>query len=167
MTTAGDSFAGPADFRAMLGHEIVEWDPDRAVLRLVLAPRHLNPAGVVHGGVYAALIDSALGMSGIHCVAPGRVRRSVTLSLTTQFLGQASGGTLTATGEKVGGGRSIYFAEGRIVDGEGRVVATGSGSFRYRRGSESPEGVPGEPIPWRPDSLIAPANPNSNSRTNQ
>ena len=126
----------------MLGYEIVEWERDRAVVQLVVGSGHLNLVGVVHGGVYAAIIDAVLGLSGIHCAVAGHVRRAVTLSLTTQFVGQAHAGVLTATGARVGGGTSIFFAEGRILADDSRLLATGTGSFRYRRGSERPEGVP-------------------------
>jgi acyl-coenzyme A thioesterase PaaI-like protein len=73
----------------------------------------------------------------------------MTLSLTTTFVGPARQGVLRATGSVRGGGQKTYMSSGKIVDEQGTLVAMGEGSFRRRRGSESPEGFadnnPGEP----------------------
>ena len=89
------------------------------------------------------LIDTAAGYAGCYCAEPGRTRRAVTLSLTTSFLAPAlAGATLTAKAQRTGGGQSIYFARCELVDETGRLIATGEGTFKYRRGSEDPRGVP-------------------------
>ena len=89
------------------------------------------------------MIDTAAGYAGCYCAEPGRVRRAVTLSLTTSFIAAAmEGAILTAKARRTGGGRSIYFARCELVDDAGRLIATGEGSFKYRRGSEDPKGVP-------------------------
>jgi acyl-coenzyme A thioesterase PaaI-like protein len=70
------------------------------------------------------------------------VRRSVTVSLTTQFLAQVRTGVLTARARVRGGGKHLFMASVEVHDGGGTLVAVGEGVYRYRSGSESPEGVP-------------------------
>ena len=132
----------PSAFQRTIRYRLAEWKPDEAVLVLDLLPRHLNRGGVVHGGVLATLIDTVGGFAGTFCTVPGNKRGTVTLSLTTSFLGQASGGTLRAVGRRRGGGRKIFMASCEIFDAEGNLIAMGEGTYRYRSGSEDPEGVP-------------------------
>jgi uncharacterized protein (TIGR00369 family) len=129
-------------FQQLLGYRLAEWDADHAVLELTIEHKHCNRAGVIHGGVLSTLIDTACGFSATWCPHAGRVRRVVTLSLTTTFTGQARHGTIRAVGRKKGGGSRIVFCAAEVLDGDGRLVAMGEGSFRYRSGSEAPEGVP-------------------------
>ena len=142
---APDPFLGgepPSGFQRNTGYRFAAWSEGRAELVLPVRPRHLNRAGVVHGGVYMSLIDTACGFAGCHCPHPGRRRIAVSLTLATSFVGQCSGGTLRVVGEARGGGRRIFVATAEVFDDGGRLLALGEGSYRYRRGSESPEGVP-------------------------
>ena len=129
-------------FQALIGYRIVEWSEGLAVAELAVGPRHLNRSGVLHGGVLTTLIDTVCGYAGCYCPVPGRVRRAVTLSLTTNFTGQVGEGVLKAIGRKQTGGRRIFYCSGEIFDGNGALVAVGQGTFRYRSGSESETGVP-------------------------
>lgn len=130
------------DFKDLLGHRIANWKPDQATVELVIGPQHLNIAGTVHGGVLAALVDVAGTVSGLYCTTAGNVRRAVTLSLNTNFTGQASGGRIRAVGRKRAGGTSIYFASVEVTNEQGQIIALGETVNRYRKGSETPHGVP-------------------------
>ncbi len=129
-------------FQDLLGYHLAEWSEGRAVLELRAEARHCNRAGVVHGGVLATLIDTVCGFSATFCPHPGRVRRVVTLQLTTSFTGQARHGLIRAIGHKKAGGSRIVFCSAEVLDEHGTLIAMGEGTFRYRSGSESPEGVP-------------------------
>lgn len=129
-------------FQDLLGYRLAEWEDGRAVLELEVLPKHGNRAGVLHGGVLATLIDTACGFAATWCPHPGRARRVVTLQLTTSFLGQARHGLVRAVGTRKASGSRIVFCAAEVFDEHGRLIATGEGTFRYRSGSESPEGVP-------------------------
>lgn len=137
MTVAVDS-----GFQELIGYRIVEWSEGLAIVELVVGPQHLNRSGVLHGGVLTTLIDTVCGYAGCYCAVPGRVRRAVTLSLTTNFTGQVGGGLLTAIGRKQTGGQRIFYCSGEVFDADGALVAVGQGTFRYRSGSETETGVP-------------------------
>ena len=112
------------------------------VLELELQPRHLNLGGVIHGGVLTSLLDIVLAQAGTYCPYPGRMRKAITLSLTTTFTGQCSGGTIRVTGRKRAGGTRIFNSTGEVHDDKGSLLAIAEGTFRIRSGSDKPEGVP-------------------------
>ena len=126
---------GPG-FMAAMGFRLTEWGDGHAVIEVALGPDHLNMRGVVHGGVLAALLDSAISWCGLWDPDPARERRCLTLSLTTTFVGQATGGTLRAVGRRRGGGRKIFQATAEVLDEAGTLVALGEGVLRLRSGSE-------------------------------
>src|SRR5262245_32338544 len=50
-------------FAQTLGYDIVEAANGRVVVAAVPTAAHLNPAGTVHGGFAATLLDSAMGLA--------------------------------------------------------------------------------------------------------
>jgi uncharacterized protein (TIGR00369 family) len=117
-------------FNVLLGYRLAEWRDDFARLELALEPKHLNRSGVVHGGVLATMLDVTLGYAGVFSAEPGKLRRAVTLSLTS-FLGQAKSGLLNCVARRRGGGRTIFMATGEVLDESGNAIAIGEGTFRY------------------------------------
>src|SRR5262245_42300009 len=83
-----------------LGIRMVHWELDACRLELDLEPRHKNGLGVVHGAVYAALIDVACAHAGIYCTVPGNRRSGTTASLNVSMMGAAKDGTLSVTARK-------------------------------------------------------------------
>ncbi len=132
-----DPHYSDSPFLALLETALEEWGEGHASVGLLLRPHHLNRSGVVHGGVLATLLDHAGGLSGLHCSVPGRKRYGMTLSLTTSYLRQSRAGKLTAVGRRVSGGSKIYFATSEVRTDTGDLLATASGVYRYRSGSES------------------------------
>ena len=121
------------NFADLIGYRLTAWSEGAAEISFEADDRHLNRAGLVHGGVLATAIDAACGFAGCYQAPPGQGRRALTLSLTTQYLRQVAAGTrLTATAKRSGGGRTIFFSSCEVRDPEGLLVATGSGTFKYR-----------------------------------
>lgn len=140
-----DLFLGaepPSGFQRNMGYRFAAWREGCAELVMPVRPHHLNRAGVLHGGVLMSLIDTACGFAGCYCPHPGRTRVAVSLSLTTSFVAQCSGGAVRTIARARGGGRRIFIATAEVFDDGGRLLALGEGTYRYRRGSEAPEGVP-------------------------
>lgn len=127
----------------MLGYRLVEWQNERAVVEIDVASQHCNRAGILHGGVLATLLDTASGYACCYCPVPGNIRRCLTLSLTTQFMGQAGNGDIVRVeAHRQGGGRKIIFTTATAYNGKGEIIASATGTFRYHRGSEDAAGVP-------------------------
>jgi uncharacterized protein (TIGR00369 family) len=94
----------------------------------------LNRQGIVHGGIHATLLDTAMGYSGCFTGDPARRVLALTLSLTVNYLSTVKGMRLVAEARRTGGGRATFFASGTLTDDEGGEIAAASGVFRYRSG---------------------------------
>lgn len=132
MTDQPDPHVPPDGFAVLVGYRLVDWSSDTATVTLPVDRRHLNRSGVVHGGVLTTLIDAACGYAGCWTPADAPPRRAFTLSLTTQFIATPRGVTLTCIARCRGGGTRIFFAAADVTDDDGRLVAAGEGTFRYR-----------------------------------
>lgn len=90
--------------------------------------RHLNINEVVHGGVYATILDTAMGAAVVSLLSEGET--TATTSLYVEFLRAArEGDTLTARGEVLRRGRHIAFAEGNLVDADDRRLSQARGTW--------------------------------------
>ena len=128
MTTA-TSLGSP--FANLLGLVIDKWDTAEVRLRLPNRPETRNVAGAVHGGAIATLIDMAGSMAGCYSDDPQTRRRVVTLNLSVNFVGPAGDGPVFAEGRRRGGGKTVYMSTVEVTDVDGRVVATGHGTFKF------------------------------------
>ncbi len=100
----------------------------RCVVSGKVEARHLNINGVVHGGVYATILDSAMG--GAVVTTLDEDETTATTSLYIEFLRPAiEGQILRATGEVVRRGRHLAFVEGNLVDGDGTRLSQAHGTW--------------------------------------
>lgn len=116
----------------LIGHRVTSVEPGRAEVTLDVREAHCNRGGGVHGGIYCVLMDTVGGFAGIHTTDPDAMRTFITLTLTTNYLGQPQGRRMIATGRLRAGGRSTFFSDMEIHDELGNLLATGSGTFKYR-----------------------------------
>ena len=114
------------------GITILDWQDNLASLKVDLTHDHLNPLGLVHGGLYASMLDVVLAMSGSYRPAPEGLYPGLTLSLTTQYIAplQLEDGFALAEARRTGGGKSVFFAVGEVLSPAGRVIASASGVFK-------------------------------------
>jgi len=123
----------PYPLQRLMGFEVTEWSEGFARVELPLdSDRHGNRYGIPHGGVHATLIDTACGYAGCWTGDPARPRMAMTLSLTINYVGRASGERMIAEARVTGGGRRSFFADAQVRDETGRLVATGTATLRYR-----------------------------------
>ena len=122
-------------FNQYNGIIILDWQDSIASLQVDLTHDHLNPLGLVHGGLYASMLDVALAMSGSFQPAPEGLYPGLTLSLTTQYIAplQLEDGFALAKARRTGGGKSVFFAEGEVLSPDGRLIASASGVFKPGR----------------------------------
>ncbi len=114
-----------------LGVEIDDARPGWVRLRVDVRDALRNgPAAPVHGGVYSALVDMAVGgaLSTLGEAAEGGVNQT-TLDLNVSFLAAATGGSLFAEGRLLRRGRSIVFGEATITDAGGKLLAVGRATY--------------------------------------
>ena len=109
-----------------LGYDIAEAARGRVVVTATPNGRHLNPAGTVHGGIAATLLDTSMGLA-IHSTLEKGVG-STTLEFKISLLRPITPetGLITAEGVVLSCGRRVGTAEGRITDLQGRLLAHGT-----------------------------------------
>jgi uncharacterized protein (TIGR00369 family) len=97
---------------------------ERVVGSLTIQPRHLQPAGIVHGGVYCSIVE-ALASIGSFYNALDQGRQCAGIENHTSFLRSISSGTVTGVAVAVNLGRSTHLWEVDIRDQQDRLVAKG------------------------------------------
>ena len=109
---------------AVMGRLITRVDDDgKARLRMFPERRHMNLQGIIHGAVTLSLIDISL-FTTMHTIGGGNAGPSVTLELSTQFVGGGDvGQPLDAVTEIVRETGSLVFVRGTVEQGESRVAA--------------------------------------------
>ena len=116
----------------LVGHRVTSVEPGRARVELDVRKAHCNRGGGVHGGIFCVLMDTVGGYAGVHTTDPDNMKTFITLTLTTNYLGQPRGKKMIATGRLRAGGRSTFFSDMEIHDELGNLLATGSGTFKSR-----------------------------------
>jgi uncharacterized protein (TIGR00369 family) len=107
----------------LLDFRLVEADPGRVVFTAVPTRAHYNGMGVVHGGLAATLLDSALGCA-INTKAPAG-KTFTTLELKINFTRPLTEdvGQLRCEARVIHVGSRVATAEGRVVDRRGKLYA--------------------------------------------
>ena len=112
----------------LLSMGIVSLDPGRSVLKIEVSEKHLQPYGIVHGGVYASLIDAACFWASYTDVEEPAGLTTVEMKLN--YLAPASSGVFMAEGEVIKTGKSLCLSKAVIKDGEnGRLLAHGTATM--------------------------------------
>jgi 1,4-dihydroxy-2-naphthoyl-CoA hydrolase len=125
----------PADFTSFLNETLSGWNravglcfvsasADEVIAELELGDHHLQPYGIVHGGVHAGVIETTCSVGA--AVFAGRNGQSVVgLENHTSFLRAVRGGKLRVTARPLQRGRRAQVWEGAVHDDAGRLVAAG------------------------------------------
>jgi len=109
-----------------LGYDVSEAANGRVVVTAVPDAIHLNPAGTVHGGLAATMLDSCMGLA-IHSTLEkgvGSTTLEFKISLVRPITPET--GPIKAEGVVLSCGRRVGTAEGRITDQQGRLLAHGT-----------------------------------------
>ncbi|HEX8905564.1 MAG TPA: PaaI family thioesterase [Longimicrobiaceae bacterium] len=113
----------PPPVALTLGFTLHEVEEGRAVFAMEPAEYHYNPIGMVHGGVAATLLDSAMG-----CAVQSRLPAGTgytTLEMKVNLLRAITmdTGPVRCEGTLIHLGRTTALAEARLTDSAGRLLA--------------------------------------------
>jgi len=113
-----------------LGWTLLDGDAEAGWIRIgfTARPEFRNPAGFVQGGFIAAMLDDTMGPA-VLIKSQGRVFTS-TIDLRVSYLAPAKVGSFVGKGRVVQIGKTIAFAEAKLFDREGTLVATATTSAR-------------------------------------
>ena len=123
---AGD--AQPAIGRT-LDFALVEVEEGRAVFEGNPDGRVYNPIGSVHGGYAATLLDSACGVAVHSKLAPGQAYTTLELKVSYLRGMTVDTGPVRAEGVVLNMGRRVAFAEAKLTDAAGKLLATATSTL--------------------------------------
>ncbi|MDI4236855.1 PaaI family thioesterase [Bradyrhizobium sp. Arg237L] len=109
-----------------LGYDVAEATRGRVIVTLIPTDAHLNPAGTVHGGLTATLLDSCMGLAVQSTLDQGVAQTTLEFKISLVRPITPETGQIRAEGMVLNCGRRIGTAEGRVTDGKGRLLAHGT-----------------------------------------
>ena len=117
----------PPPIAVLMGFELVAVEEGRAVFAVTPGEYHYNPIGVVHGGLAATLLDSAMGCA-VHSTLPAGTGYT-TLEVKVNFARPITGATgrVVCEGTLIHRGWTVATAEGRLTaEKTGKLLAHGT-----------------------------------------
>jgi 1,4-dihydroxy-2-naphthoyl-CoA hydrolase len=112
----------PSGFAEEIGVEWINFDPDDARARIAVEPRHLQPNGVVHGGVFASLAESISSAATYRAVRDDGMVAFGQANNTT-FIRPITGGHVNASAKARQRGRTIWVWDVELSDDDRRLCA--------------------------------------------
>ncbi len=109
-----------------LGYDVAEAARGRVVVTAVPTAAHLNPAGTVHGGLTATLLDSCMGLAIQSTLEKGISQTTLEFKVSLLRPITPETGPINAEGVVLNRGRRVGTAEGRVTDDKGRLLAHGT-----------------------------------------
>jgi uncharacterized protein (TIGR00369 family) len=113
----------------LMNFEIIGYikDKDAYVHRMLITDELKNRYQMLHGGVTATFIDTAMGSTVF--LATSGASKVVTLDLAINFLAPGIAGWLTAETKVVKQGRTIIVLEAKVVDEQSKLIASAHSTF--------------------------------------
>jgi uncharacterized protein (TIGR00369 family) len=109
-----------------LGYDVTEAASGRVVVTAEPSGIHLNPAGTVHGGLAATLLDSSMGLAIESTLEKGVSQTTLEFKISLLRPITPETGMIKAEGIVLSRGRRVGTAEGRLTDDNGRLLAHGT-----------------------------------------
>jgi uncharacterized protein (TIGR00369 family) len=109
-----------------LGYDVTEAASGRVVVTAEPSGIHLNPAGTVHGGLVATLLDSCMGLAIQSTLEKGVSQTTLEFKISLLRPITPETGMIKAEGIVLSRGRRVGTAEGRVTDDSGRLLAHGT-----------------------------------------
>jgi len=129
IATALDRLEAPPSSR-LLGWHLLDARPAEGWIRIGFDGKRefCNPAGFIQGGILGAMLDDTMGPA-VFVMTDGRLY-TATISMTVNFLAPAKPGPITGEATVTQLGKTVAFVEGRLMGGDGSLLATATTSAR-------------------------------------
>lgn len=102
-------------------------EQDVYVHRMYITDELKNRYKILHGGITATFIDTAMGSTVFQHV--GEFVKTVTLDLSVRFLSPGVEGWLRAETKVIKQGKTIVVMEAKVTDEREKIIATASSTF--------------------------------------
>lgn len=138
------AFAEGFPFFRLIGLEIVDVEPGRSKTRIEHREDLAQPAGIMHGGVIATLIDTGIAHALLMTDRFKELREEqgalVSVDLRVKYLRPVSEGVVECNAQVVRLGRTIIHAEAIVSDAYGKDIARGDATYMAVPGSKITRG---------------------------
>ncbi len=114
-------------FAKLIGMQLVDLQPDVAVISIEMRDDLRQPSGVLHGGVTATLIDTAMAFAVRTRL--GLTEATATIDLTVHYLRPHISGIFTCTAKVVRAGKRIFTVSADVVNEHGKHLATAVSTY--------------------------------------
>lgn len=111
----------------LLGMRIEDLWPGESLVTIDVDQKHLQPFGIVHGGVFSSLMDASCFWAVYTEVEDGKAMTTVEVKIN--YLAPSQSGRLIARGKTVKLGRTLGLGEATITDESGRILCHGTSTL--------------------------------------
>ena len=127
------AFAEQFPFFRLIGLEVVDLEPGWSKTRLKYRSDLTQPAGILHGGVMASVIDSGIAHALLLTERFQELRDQggalISVDLRVKYLRPVSDGAIECESKVLRLGRQIIHAESVVTNSEGKEVARGDSTY--------------------------------------
>ena len=129
ISTALDRLEAPPSSK-LLGWHLLDARPRDGWVRIGFdgKPEFCNPAGYIQGGILSAMLDDTMGPA-VFIMTDGKLY-TATITMTVNFLAPAKVGPIVGEADVTQLGKTVAFVEGRLMAGDGTLLATATASAR-------------------------------------
>ncbi|UCD32732.1 MAG: PaaI family thioesterase [Desulfobacterales bacterium] len=118
---------------SLLSMKIVDIGVGYSHLEIDIGQKHLQPFGLVHGGVFASIIDAA-AFWAIYYNIEDQNDGLTTVDLKLNYLAPATSGKLVAKGRKIKMGKTLGYAEAEVRSDTNKILAHGTSTVMVQHG---------------------------------
>lgn len=131
ITDAHRQFAANAldtlPFAKLIGMRLEALEMDKSVISIEMRDDLRQPSGVLHGGVTATLIDTAMAFAVRTRLEPQAA--TATINLTVHYLRPHLAGKAVCTARTVRAGKRVFTVSADVHNEEGMLIATGLSTY--------------------------------------
>ena len=114
-------------FVKLMGMRLADIRPNEAVIKIEIRDDLRQPSGVLHGGVTATIIDTAMAFAVRTHLEDDEY--TATIDLTVHYIRPHTTGSVTCTARVVRAGKRIFTVSADVENEEGKLIATGLSTY--------------------------------------
>lgn len=114
-------------FSQLIGMRLIDIRYGEAEIGIEMRDELRQPGGILHGGVTATLIDTAMAFAALSMLEPGE--RTSTVDLTVHYLRPLVSGHFVCRAKTVRAGKRIFTMSAEVVNDEKKLIATALSTY--------------------------------------
>jgi acyl-CoA thioesterase len=114
-------------FAGLIGMKLVDLQPSETTVEIQMRDDLRQPHGILHGGVTATLVDTAMAYAVITCLS--EEEKASTVDLTVHYLRPHSEGAFKCTAKVVRAGRKVFTVSADVFNQQGKLFATAISTY--------------------------------------